>query len=71
MMLSNLQQVETVVSADLLALVKDGLRFVRRHAGVIAIHPLLVYSSALSFTPSKTVLYQTFHDDYKTQPCWV
>lgn len=51
-----------VVSTELAILVDDGIRFVRLHADVIETHPLLVYSSALPFTPKDTMLYKIFHD---------
>lgn len=47
---------------DTLTLLNDGIRFVRRHAGLIEKHPLLLYSAALPFTPSGTLFYQNFHE---------
>lgn len=41
-------------------LVKDASRFVRMFSSCIEEHPLLVYLSALPFTPVHTLLYKTF-----------
>lgn len=45
---------------DLLA---DAVRFCQAFTAVIEQHPLLVYNTALPFTPINSVLYQTFKDE--------
>lgn len=47
----------------------DGHRFSQAFVNTIADHPLLVYASALPFTPSETLLYRTFLD--KSQSTWL
>ncbi|KZP26251.1 WD40 repeat-like protein, partial [Athelia psychrophila] len=41
----------------------DAHRFAQYFANTINEHPLLIYSSALPFTPHDTIIYQTFHSD--------
>jgi len=43
-------------------LINDGLRFTQTFACSIGHHPLLVYLTALPFTPTDTILYRTFHN---------
>jgi WD40 repeat protein len=45
----------------LLELVRDAHCFARIFAHSIEAHPLLLYVSALPFTPTNTALYQKFH----------
>jgi WD40 repeat protein len=45
---------------DLLA---DAVRFCQAFTAVIEQHPLLVYSSALPFSPTNSILYQLFKDE--------
>ncbi|KAF9237048.1 quinon protein alcohol dehydrogenase-like superfamily [Melanogaster broomeanus] len=42
---------------------KDAVRFCQAYAHVYEQHPLLVYQSALPFTPTASVVFQTFKDD--------
>ena len=44
-----------------MALVRDACRFAQLFGHSMEAHPLLVYMSALPFTPTNTILYQTFH----------
>jgi WD40 repeat protein len=48
-------------------LVRDACRFVQTFASSIEEHPLLIYLSALPFTPVDTLLFQTFAD--QSIPC--
>lgn len=43
-------------------LIHDGHRFTQTFINAIDEHPLLIYSTALPFTPVDTLLYKTFHD---------
>ncbi|KZP21272.1 hypothetical protein FIBSPDRAFT_1044227 [Athelia psychrophila] len=42
-------------------LVHDAHRFTQYFANTIIEHPLLIYASALPFTPHNTIIYKTFH----------
>ncbi|KAG6380569.1 hypothetical protein JVT61DRAFT_4932 [Boletus reticuloceps] len=42
---------------------KDAVRFCQAYTHVYEQHPLLVYQSALPFTPTATTVFQTFKDD--------
>ncbi|KAF9225142.1 hypothetical protein BS17DRAFT_580275 [Gyrodon lividus] len=42
---------------------KDAVRFCQAYTHVYEQHPLLVYQSALPFTPTTSVVFQTFKDD--------
>ena len=46
---------------DLRQLVDDGHRFAQYFANTIGKHPLLVYASALPFTPADTSIYKRFY----------
>jgi len=46
---------------DLQQLVHDGHRFAQYFAHTIKEHPLLLYSTALPFTPTDTSIYKTFY----------
>ncbi|KAG2342057.1 hypothetical protein BDR05DRAFT_424914 [Suillus weaverae] len=48
---------------ELCHLLADAVRFCQAFAAVIEQHPLLVYSSALPFSPTNSVLYQLFKDE--------
>ncbi|KAF7972326.1 hypothetical protein HWV62_18430 [Athelia sp. TMB] len=48
---------------ELCDFVVDAHRFARYFASTISEHPLLVYISALPFTPHDTLVYKTFHND--------
>ncbi|KAG1742617.1 uncharacterized protein EDB91DRAFT_1346397 [Suillus paluster] len=48
---------------ELCDLLADAVRFCQAFAAVIEQHPLLVYSSALPFTPINSILYQIFKDE--------
>ncbi|KAG0706667.1 hypothetical protein DFH29DRAFT_136855 [Suillus ampliporus] len=48
---------------ELCDLLADAVRFCQAFTAVIEQHPLLVYSSALPFTPINSVLYQIFKDE--------
>src|SRR6267154_4328592 len=48
---------------ELCDLLADAVRFCQAFTSVIEQHPLLVYSSALPFTPVNSVLYQRFKDE--------
>lgn len=54
--------------ADLLQLVYDGHRFAQYFINTIEEHPLLLYASALPFTPVNTSIYKTFHRPGVTLP---
>ena len=41
-------------------MIRDGYRFVRRFAHDLELHPLLVYSTALLFAPSGSILYRKY-----------
>jgi WD40 repeat protein len=56
-----IQQSDFLDNPKLRDLVYDACRFARSFAHSIEEHPLLVYMTALPFTPTKTTLYQTFH----------
>ncbi|KZP17443.1 hypothetical protein FIBSPDRAFT_957250 [Athelia psychrophila] len=43
-------------------LVHDAYRFTQYFANTIIEHPLLIYASALPFTPHDTIVYKTFHN---------
>ncbi|KIM90352.1 hypothetical protein PILCRDRAFT_59878 [Piloderma croceum F 1598] len=60
--ISHLDHLLSWISVGLVELVRDGTRFARVFASSIETHPLLVYMSALPFTPTNTMLYRTFHD---------
>ena len=60
-MTRHLQQTHAPMQARLSELVRDACRFARCFARSIDEHPLLVYMSALPFTPMNTILYRTFH----------
>ncbi|KAF7970100.1 hypothetical protein HWV62_24970 [Athelia sp. TMB] len=47
--------------SELYDFVQDADRFARYFARTIKEHPLLVYCSALPFTPHDTIIYKTFH----------
>ncbi|KAF7966263.1 hypothetical protein HWV62_39407 [Athelia sp. TMB] len=49
--------------SELYDFVQDADRFARYFADTIEIHPLLVYCSALPFTPHDAIIYKTFHHD--------
>ncbi|KAF7966265.1 hypothetical protein HWV62_39411 [Athelia sp. TMB] len=49
--------------SELYSFVQDADRFARYFADTIRMHPLLVYCSALPFTPHDTIIYKTFHHD--------
>ena len=49
--------------SELYAFVDDADRFARYFKRTIRQHPLLVYSSALPFTPHDTIIYKTFYHD--------
>ena len=46
---------------DLRQLIYDGYRFTQYFANTINKHPLLIYTTALPFTPNNTRLYHIFH----------
>ncbi|KAF8967493.1 hypothetical protein BDZ97DRAFT_524061 [Flammula alnicola] len=48
---------------DLRQLLYDGWRFTRYFSNTIQQHPLLVYSSALPFTPARTSIFGNFHHE--------
>ncbi|KAF8555069.1 hypothetical protein OG21DRAFT_1439273 [Imleria badia] len=48
---------------ELCAFTKDAVRFCQAYTHVYEQHPLLVYRSALPFTPRATTLFQRFKDD--------
>ncbi|KAG2357448.1 hypothetical protein BDR07DRAFT_1612520 [Suillus spraguei] len=48
---------------ELCDLLADAVRFCQAFTAVIEQHPLLVYSSALPFSPTNSVLYQLFKDE--------
>ncbi|KAI6012810.1 hypothetical protein F5J12DRAFT_820855 [Pisolithus orientalis] len=47
---------------SLRSFVKDAERFCQAYAHVFERHPLLVYQSALPFTPTSSVIYKTFNE---------
>ncbi|KAF7973424.1 hypothetical protein HWV62_15237 [Athelia sp. TMB] len=49
--------------SQLLHFVRDARRFAQSFSETIQEHPLLVYLSALPFTPPNTLVYQSFHRD--------
>jgi WD40 repeat protein len=59
-----IQQYSSHDSDSLWKIVNDTRRFARAFSSIIENHPLLVYTSALSFTPTNTTLYQTFSDSH-------
>jgi hypothetical protein len=52
--------IDTKDGSDLHDLIYDGHRFAHLFTPSIEQHPLLIYESALPFTPSRTTLYKTF-----------
>jgi WD40 repeat protein len=46
---------------ELYQLLYDGYRFSRYFANTIKVHPLLLYTTALPFTPTNTIIFQTFY----------
>src|ERR1700689_2097890 len=50
-------------STDLHQLVYDGHRFAQYFANTIEEHPLLLYVTALPFTPANTSIYKRFYDN--------
>jgi WD40 repeat protein len=47
---------------NLCDIIRDGYRFAQMFADLIEQHPLLIYMSALPFTPTCTCLYTNFHN---------
>ncbi|KAF7979251.1 hypothetical protein HWV62_42918 [Athelia sp. TMB] len=43
-------------------LIYDAYRFTQTYVEFIEAHPMAIYTAALPFTPTNTVLYQTFHN---------
>ncbi|KAF7972470.1 hypothetical protein HWV62_17888 [Athelia sp. TMB] len=50
-------------SSELFAFVQDAHRFARYFEHTIKEHPLLIYISALPFTPRNTIIYRTFYHE--------
>ena len=46
---------------DLYQLLYDGQRFAQYFANTINAHPLLIYTTALPFTPTNTSIFKTFY----------
>ncbi|KAG6333192.1 hypothetical protein ID866_5896 [Astraeus odoratus] len=55
--------VNFALDESLRSFVRDANRFCQAYAPVFEQHPLLVYQSALPFTPTSSIIYRTFNDD--------
>ncbi|OJA08875.1 hypothetical protein AZE42_01734 [Rhizopogon vesiculosus] len=63
MQLEDWSKTSQVRHQELCDLLADAVRFCQAFTPVIEQHPLLVYNSALPFTPVNSVLYQVFKDE--------